>query len=154
MQIKTDTLIWQHMLRCRKDISILSFSYSCIAFAAENGTLSSAIAKEAKMPACIFAWPCSMAPSLPDSLVHPPVVSNLLWFSKSCTRQFEWLPFSREALHWVILRNPHLRLICMTKTSFHKFSCQTESDFYALNTKRQSSSLLSSRPPLCHLSNQ
>lgn len=48
MQIKTDILIWQHMLRCRKEISILSFSYPCIAFTAENSILSSAKAKEAR----------------------------------------------------------------------------------------------------------
>lgn len=82
------------------------------------------------MPARFWAQLC-------HGLVHPWAVPNLLWFSKSCARQFERLPFSREALHWVILRNPHLRLICMTKTSFHKFPCQTESHFYAPNTNRQ-----------------
>lgn len=50
---------------------------------------------------------------------------NLLWFSKSCAGQFERLPFSREALHRVILRNPHLRLICRTKTSSHHSSCRS-----------------------------
>lgn len=61
----------------------------------------------------------------PRLLQHRPVtagqpapsreVANLLWFAKSCARQFQRLPFSRQALHRVILRNPHLRLICGTK---------------------------------------
>lgn len=59
-------------------------------------------------------WPCNV-PSPPATLGHPWGGSNLLWLSKGCARQLQRLPFSRQALQGVILRNPHLRLICRTQ---------------------------------------
>lgn len=105
----------------------LSLPRCYIVFAAENGRLSVCNSERGQTRSARF---CSTTPSLPDNLVHPREVSNLLWFSKSCARQLQRLPFSREALRRVVLRNPHLRLICRTKKktpSFRKLSCQTRS---------------------------
>lgn len=142
MQIKIDVLIAQQMLKCRKHLSL---SHCYIIFAAENGISSVCNSNRGQPTSACF---CGMTPSPLDNLVQPGEASNLLWFSKSCARQFKRLPFSGEALHWVILRNPHLRLICRTKTSVRKPSRHTGSDLRA-PTARGGRRCRSPLGPLC-----
>lgn len=127
------------MLGCRKR---LARSHRRTVFAAEDGA-ARARGGNGGQPAP--ARSCSPTPALPDNPGRPGEASNLLWFSKSCARQFQRLPFPREALHRVILRNPHLRLICRRKTSSRKRSGRTGSAARA-RSERRSPAPLGSRP--------
>lgn len=99
----------------------IPLSHRHIVLAAGKGPGASATAPEAAPRRCA---PAACAPA-----ARQPAPSrgraNLLWFSKGCAGQFERLPFSREALRRVVLRNPHLRLICRTKTSSRHSSCRS-----------------------------
>lgn len=66
----------------------------------------------------------AVATQRPVTTGHPREGSNLLWLSKGCARQLQRLPFSRQALQGVILRNPHLRLICRHKTRLCEPRCR------------------------------
>lgn len=99
----------------------IPLSHRHIVLAAGKGPGASATAPEAA--------PRRRAPAACPPAARQPAPSrgraNLLWFSKGCAGQFERLPFSREALRRVVLRNPHLRLICRTKTSSRHSSCRS-----------------------------